>query len=190
MQAHPTDLPQRELKLKKFFVSLCFVWIGLHTIAVNAGCFEDTLSKNNGGKILQTMGGHIFETMAGEYIDAMLWLPVSDLMICNRQFSYKGKSYEIFKITNLDDNESVDALKISSGKSGERGSSSCYESQIMKPSPFLGNHDEIFVLSDGSVWTVQFEYEYMYEYYPSATVCESQGFMIVDDKKLAVRRLR
>ena len=176
--------------MNRFFVSLCLVWIGFQTATVNAACFEDTLSKNSGGKILQTMGGHIFETMLGDEIDAMLWLPISDLLICDRQFSHKGKSYQIFKITNLDDNESVDALKISSRGGGSTSSSSCYESQIMKPAPFLGNHDEIFVLSDGSIWTVQFEYEYMYEYYPSITVCEGKGFIIVDDKKLSVQRLR
>lgn len=65
----------------------------------------------------------------------------------------------------------------------------CYEDTIMKPTPFMGNNDEIFVLSDGSIWEVKFEYEYMYEYYPSVIVCPDRGFIIVDDTKLNVMKI-
>jgi hypothetical protein len=37
----------------------------------------------------------------------------------------------------------------------------CYESSIVSPTPFMGNNDEIFKLSDGSVWEVKYEYEYL-----------------------------
>ena len=47
----------------------------------------------------------------------------------------------------------------------------CYESTIKAPTPFMGNNDEIFVLENGSVWQVKYEYEYLYEYYPSVTIC-------------------
>lgn len=30
----------------------------------------------------------------------------------------------------------------------------CYESSIVKPSPFMGNDCEIFKLADGSLWEV------------------------------------
>ena len=40
----------------------------------------------------------------------------------------------------------------------------CYQSSIAKPSPFMGNNDEIFTLIDGTVWEVKYEYEYLYEY--------------------------
>lgn len=64
--------------------------------------------------------------------------------------------------------------------------SGCYKSSIMSPAPFLGNHDEHFKLSDGSVWKVQFAYEYLYEYYPTVTICPSAGKLIVGGKKIDV----
>jgi hypothetical protein len=65
-------------------------------------------------------------------------------------------------------------------------SQSCYESSILSPSPFLGNHGEIVKLADGTLWEVQFEYEYMYEYFPSVIVCPSRGKLIVEGKSLSV----
>lgn len=62
----------------------------------------------------------------------------------------------------------------------------CYRSSIMTPAPFLGNHDEHFRLSDGSVWKVQFAYEYLYEYYPTVTICPSTGKLLVSGKKIDV----
>jgi hypothetical protein len=62
----------------------------------------------------------------------------------------------------------------------------CYESTIRTPTPFLGNNDEIFVLGDGSVWQVKYEYEYLYEYYPNVTVCPDRGKLIVAGKTLNI----
>jgi len=59
----------------------------------------------------------------------------------------------------------------------------------MSPTPFMGNNEEVFKVSDGSIWQVMYEYEYLYEYYPLVIICEAQGFMIVGDKKLSVARL-
>jgi len=56
----------------------------------------------------------------------------------------------------------------------------------MSPTPFMGNNGEIFKLADGTIWEVKYEYEYMYEYYPTVTVCPDKGFMIVGDTKLDV----
>ena len=36
----------------------------------------------------------------------------------------------------------------------------CYDSSILKPTPFMGNNGEVFQLSDGSLWEVKYEYEY------------------------------
>ena len=79
-----------------------------------AACVEDYLSKNqNSGRILVTAGGFIFEPLAGDNITAMLWLPMDDLLVCGPQlFPYGGKTYEIYKVTNIDDKESVSAMKI------------------------------------------------------------------------------
>ena len=62
----------------------------------------------------------------------------------------------------------------------------CYESAVVSPTPFLGNNDEIFKLTDGSVWQVKYEYEYLYAYYPSVTICPTRGTLLVDDKSLNV----
>ena len=65
----------------------------------------------------------------------------------------------------------------------------CYESSISSPTPFLGNHGEIFKLSDGTVWEVLYEYEYLYEYYPSVTICPGRGKLFVGEKSLGVQSL-
>jgi hypothetical protein len=63
----------------------------------------------------------------------------------------------------------------------------CYKSSILSPSPFMGNNDEIFKLDDGSLWQVKYEYEYLYEYYPSVMICPSRGKLIVGKKSLNVQ---
>ena len=65
----------------------------------------------------------------------------------------------------------------------------CFESSIVSPTPFMGNNEEIFKLSDGSVWEVKYEYEYLYEYYPSVIVCPSRGKLIINEKSLNVELL-
>jgi hypothetical protein len=63
----------------------------------------------------------------------------------------------------------------------------CYESSIVSPSPFMGNNGEIFKLADGSFWEVKYEYEYLYEYYPSVVICPSRGRLIIGKKSLNVQ---
>lgn len=70
--------------------------------------------------------------------------------------------------------------------SSRAAAQSCYSSSIMSPSPFLGNNGEIFKLSDGSIWEVKYEYEYMYEYFPRVTACPSSGKLIIGKKSLNV----
>lgn len=65
----------------------------------------------------------------------------------------------------------------------------CYSSSILSPAPFMGNNGEIFKLSDGSVWEVKYEYEYMYEYYPSVIICPSREKVIVNNKSLDVEQI-
>ncbi len=62
----------------------------------------------------------------------------------------------------------------------------CYESSILSPRPFMGNNGEIFKLADGSLWEVKYEYEYLYEYYPSVIVCPSRGKLTIKGKSLNV----
>ena len=65
----------------------------------------------------------------------------------------------------------------------------CYQSTILSPSPFMGNNDEVFKLSDGSVWQVKYEYEYMYEYSPEVVICPRRGKLIIGKKSLNVEQM-
>ncbi len=62
----------------------------------------------------------------------------------------------------------------------------CYQASILSPAPFLGNDGEIFKLDDGSIWEVKYEYEYLYEYYPSVVICPNRGTLFIDGKSLNV----
>lgn len=83
----------------------------------------------------------------------------------------------------------VSTLVVSLGAASSVQAAACYESSIQKSAPFLGNHDEIFQLIDGSVWKVQYEYSYLYDYYPSVIMCPGSGKMIVDGKSLSVAQI-
>lgn len=62
----------------------------------------------------------------------------------------------------------------------------CFEASILSPTPFMGNDGEIFKLDDGSMWEVKYEYEYLYEYYPSVIVCPDLGKLIINQKSLNI----
>ncbi len=66
----------------------------------------------------------------------------------------------------------------------------CYQSSIKSPTPFMGNNDEIFVLTDGSIWQVKYEYEYLYEYSPSVIICPSKNTLIIKGKSLSVAQIQ
>lgn len=66
-------------------------------------------------------------------------------------------------------------------------SQSCFESIITSPTPFMGNNGEIFKLADGTIAEVVAEYEYLYEYYPSVTICPDRSVLIVNGKKLNIQ---
>jgi hypothetical protein len=69
-----------------------------------------------------------------------------------------------------------------SGSARVRGA--CYESSIVKPTPFMGNDGEIFKLADDSLWEVK--YEYLYEYYPEVIICPSRAKLVIDGTSLNV----
>ena len=62
----------------------------------------------------------------------------------------------------------------------------CFRSSIVSPIPFMGNNGEIFKLSDGSIYEVKYEYEYLYEYYPNVIICPGRGKLIIGKKSLNV----
>lgn len=61
----------------------------------------------------------------------------------------------------------------------------CYRTNIVAPTPFMGNNDEIFKTSDGRLWQVKYEYEYLYEYYPTVDICNDNK-LIVKGKALNI----
>lgn len=65
---------------------------------------------------------------------------------------------------------------------------SCYRTSIVAPTPFMGNNDEIFKTSDGRLWQIKYEYEYLYEYYPTVDICNDQK-LIINGKSLNVSSL-
>lgn len=54
----------------------------------------------------------------------------------------------------------------------------CYLTSIVAPTPFMGNSEEIFKTADGRLWQVKYEYEYLYEYYPTVYICNEEKLMI------------
>jgi len=50
----------------------------------------------------------------------------------------------------------------------------------------MGNSGEIFKLDDGTIGEVGAEYEYLYEYYPSVTICPSRSIIILNGESLSI----
>lgn len=65
----------------------------------------------------------------------------------------------------------------------------CYEATIQTPIPFMGNHGEIFKLSDGTLWQVQHEYECLCECNPNVVICPAEGKILINGKSLSVSQL-
>ena len=53
----------------------------------------------------------------------------------------------------------------------------------------MGNHGEVLRLSDGSLWQVQYEYLYLYEYSAEAIVCPGQALLIIAGKRIPAAAL-
>jgi hypothetical protein len=66
----------------------------------------------------------------------------------------------------------------------------CVTTSITAPSPFLGNHGEVFRVSDGSMYRVNHSYEYLYEYYPTVTLCADQGKLLIRGKTISIVPVR
>lgn len=68
-------------------------------------------------------------------------------------------------------------------------SGECYTSSILKPTPFMGNNGEVFILQDRSIWEVKYEYSYMYQYNPGVVVCPSRRTLIINDTTLNIENI-
>ena len=150
--------------------------------AQNFGCVEDRIRNNSNGEILVMNSGRVFETLG---VGAYLWLGMSPVIVCGPiSFTYSGKTSSYFRIINTRSDSGVNAWMLS-GYRIPRGS--CYQSSIRRPSPFMGNRGEVFILHDGTAWEVGLEYNYMYEYFPTIIACPEQGYVIVEEKRLSAR---
>jgi hypothetical protein len=182
--------------MRKLTATICLtiaLLLGSLGVSWGAECIEDSLRKNiDSGRHLLTNSGDLYDVLAGDNIDAMLWLPTSSLTICGpRRLSYKGKTFQLYKIINTDDGESVDAFRAGKRSRSSSAGSSCYSSYITKPTPFLGNGGELIELRDGSIWKdSSYRYLYLYEYYPQVTICPDKGILIVGSNKFSVTRIK
>ena len=74
--------------------------------AQGATCDEDSIkSVTDDGQIIVMFSGHVYQVLPGDDIDSMLWLPASDVMICVRSTSVKGRNMIYYEIINTDDKE-------------------------------------------------------------------------------------
>jgi len=76
-----------------------------------ATCDEDSIkSVTDDGEIIVMFSGHVYQVLPGDSIDSMLWLPASDVMICARSISVRGRNMIYYEIINTDDKEKVGAI--------------------------------------------------------------------------------
>lgn len=81
------------------------------------------------------------------------------------------------------------SLGVLMAASGAASANECYSAAVVSPSPFMGNHGEIVKLTDGTLWEVQYEYQYLYEYNPAVIICPGRGKLVVKDKSLNVTKV-
>ena len=101
---------------------------------------------------------------------------------CNLQILDKGIRDTLIQLDQLNQQRQT-RQDFNAGTMPAQG---CFDSTITSPSPFMGNSGEIFKLLDGTVGEVGAEYEYLYEYYPSVTVCPSRSILILKEKSLSI----
>lgn len=158
------------------------------TYAQKFGCATDSIRKNSCGKIIEMLSGRVFEISFTDRLTARLWLPTSSLTICGPiRFDYEDVGHSYYIIVNSLIGQSIRGT-LKSGPSLPHGC--CYKSIIESPSSFRGTSGEEFILSDGSVWEVGFQYEYLYKYFPSVIACADQGFVIIDGRRSSARLLQ
>jgi hypothetical protein len=99
--------------MKKINFLLLIVFFFWFNVGYSANCKDDTLWKvSRDGEILIMLSGEVYEVLPGDEIDSQLWLPPSEVIICEKSLKVKGKLWKYYEIINLDENEKVGALKI------------------------------------------------------------------------------
>lgn len=78
-----------------------------------AECFADIIDEaTDSGSILVMMSGAAYDVLPGDEADAMLWLPATDVLVCPRLISRRGRSMVIYEIINTDDHETISATRL------------------------------------------------------------------------------
>jgi len=176
-----------------YFAVFFVLSFGVNSPALGSTCVDATLKNNiDRGRQLLTASGELYDVLAGDNFDAMLWLPLTSLQVCGpRNITYQGKTYQLYKVINTDDGESVDAFRLGKKTASGISSSSCYTTYIQEPTPFNGNGGELIMLADGSVWKeTSYQYLYLYQYNPQVTMCPDKGLMILDSNKFTLVRVK
>jgi hypothetical protein len=77
-------------------------------------CLDDSISEvSDSGEILIMLSGGVYEVIAGDTIDSALWLTADTVLICERPFTYQGKTYLVYEIINTDERgEKVSARRL------------------------------------------------------------------------------
>ncbi len=96
------------------------VGLAISTLALTAdpgrtqSCLNDTITKvASSGKILMMQSGAVYEVLPGDEIGSMLWLPVSDVLVCARSIQSRGRGLPYYEIVKLDERgEKVGATRL------------------------------------------------------------------------------
>ena len=100
---------------KLFFGAICLVALaGGFTPAIAEPCSKDAIrSVSASGAVVVMLSGAVFQVLPGDEIDAALWLPVSDVLVCERGHNVQRRTMHYFEIVNLgEDGEKVGATKL------------------------------------------------------------------------------
>jgi hypothetical protein len=99
--------------MKNYFFILFIALLFWFNVSYSANCKHDTLwTVSSDGQILIMLSGEVYEVLPGDEIDSQLWLPPSEVIICNKTLKVKGKLWKYYEIINLDEKEKVGAIRI------------------------------------------------------------------------------
>ena len=99
--------------MKNYFFILFIPLLFWFNVGYSVNCKHDTLwTVSSDGQILIMLSGEVYEVLPGDEIDSQLWLPPSEVIICNKTLKVKGKLWKYYEIINLDEKEKVSAIRI------------------------------------------------------------------------------
>lgn len=89
------------MKLAFLLIAGCAIFCAAPAIAKE--CDKDSISdKSDSGRIITTLSGRVYEMLDGG-MEASLWLPTEDILVCKTSVPLNGKIYDIYEIYNLEE---------------------------------------------------------------------------------------